>query len=207
MNFKNRYLQNAKKPKGIFGNHILNRMNKSHFDLSTWGRSFISDIKAENIIDIGCGGGMNIEQMLKLFPTSFITGVDYSITAVKKASKRNKKAIKDKKLIVEQGDVSNLKYQDNSFDLVTAIETVYFWPGPEKSFNEIYRILKPNGTFMITQEADGLNPNDEKLLDIIKDMNIFTKEEFYTMLSQVGLKNINIHHDIDKHWLCITCQK
>ena len=207
MNIKNKYYQNAKKPKGLFGIHILNRMNRSHFDLSSWGRSFLNDLKADSIIDIGCGGGMNIEQMLKLFPTSFITGVDYSMTAVKKAAKRNKKAIKDKKLIVEQGDVSNLKYQDNSFDLVTAIETVYFWPGPETSFNEVYRILKPNGTFMITQEADGLNPDDDRLLDMIKDMNIFTKEKFETMLSQIGFHDITIHHDLDKHWLCIVCKK
>ena len=46
------------------------------------------------------------------------------------------------RLEVKQGDVSALNLQDNTYDLATAFETIYFWPGLEKCFSEVARILK-----------------------------------------------------------------
>ena len=41
------------------------------------------------------------------------------------------------------------------YELATAFETIYFWPGLEKCFAEVARILKPGGIFMIVNESDG----------------------------------------------------
>ena len=41
------------------------------------------------------------------------------------------------------------------FDLATAFETAYFWPGLEKCFGEVCRVLRPGGVFMICIESDG----------------------------------------------------
>lgn len=51
---------------------------------------------------------------------------------------------------VVQGDVSAIPFPDAVFDYVSAFETVYFWPGLEKCFFEINRVLKNGGTFLIS---------------------------------------------------------
>lgn len=51
-------------------------------------------------------------------------------------------------------DVGALPYGDGAFDLVTAFETVYFWPDLEKAFQEILRTLKPGGRFLLVCETD-----------------------------------------------------
>ena len=56
---------------------------------------------------------------------------------------------------VLRGDVSDLRLPEASFDLATAFETIYFWPGLEKCFAEAARVLKPGGIFMICNESDG----------------------------------------------------
>ena len=76
-----------------------------------------------------------------------------------------------------QGDVATLPFSENSFDLATAFETVYFWPGPTESFREVCRVLKPNGLFLIVNESDGTNRSDEKWLDVIEGLQIFDKAQ------------------------------
>ena len=39
--------------------------------------------------------------------------------------------------------------------MVTAFETVYFWPELAQNFREVYRVLKPGGVFFICNEANG----------------------------------------------------
>lgn len=59
------------------------------------------------------------------------------------------------RLEVKQGDVSSLDLPDGAYDLATAFETIYFWPGLEKCFTEVARILKDGGLFLISNESDG----------------------------------------------------
>lgn len=54
-----------------------------------------------------------------------------------------------------------LPFEAERFDLVTAFETVYFWPDLPKSFREIRRVLRPGGTLLICNECSGDAPGDE----------------------------------------------
>ena len=56
---------------------------------------------------------------------------------------------------VIQGNVAELPFDDESFELATAFETVYFWPGLEHCFSEVCRVLQPGGRFIICNESDG----------------------------------------------------
>jgi ubiquinone/menaquinone biosynthesis C-methylase UbiE len=48
--------------------------------------------------------------------------------------------------------VSQIPWEDGAFDLVTAFETVYFWPDFEGGLKEVRRVLKPGGTLFICNE-------------------------------------------------------
>lgn len=58
--------------------------------------------------------------------------------------------------------------KDASFGLVTAFETIYFWPGLADCFREVYRVTKPGGTFFICNESNGEKLEDEKWTDMIE---------------------------------------
>ena len=69
-----------------------------------------------------------------------ITGVDYSEVSVQEVEKLNRAAIQEGRCEVLQGNVMNLPFSENTFHLVTAFETIYFWPGIQVAFQQVYRV-------------------------------------------------------------------
>lgn len=95
---------------------------------------------------------------------------------------------------------------EESFDLVTAFETVYFWPGLPECFGEVSRVLKPGGTFFICNECDGNNAKDDKWTKIIDGMTIYNAGELKAFLEQAGFHGVQTHKN-GRGWLCVTAQK
>ena len=54
---------------------------------------------------------------------------------------------------MQQASVAELPFEAEQFDVVTAFETIYFWPELAQNFREVYRVLKPGGTFFICNSA------------------------------------------------------
>ena len=94
---------------------------------------------------------------------------------------------------------------DNWFDAVTAFETVYFWPDLPQCFREVYRVLKPGGTFLICNESSGDTDKDEKWTKVIGGMTIYKDIELEAYLEQAGFHEVQIYKK--KSWLCITARK
>ena len=147
------FFQNTRKPQGFLGRLMLRSMNGGHVPLSNWGLSLIHPSLDARVLDIGCGGGANIARLMKLCPQGFVEGIDYSAESVAFSRKKNAGSL-GKRCDIRQGDAGVLPYADGIFDLVTAFETVYFWPDLNKAFGEILRVLKPGGQFLIICEAD-----------------------------------------------------
>ena len=94
------------------------------------------------MLDIGCGGGATLKRLLKRSKDSQVYGIDISDESVAKARKVNR-ALLDKQVFIQQGSAVKLPYEDAKFDLVTAVETVYFWPNLPNCLQEVRRVLKP----------------------------------------------------------------
>ena len=156
-------------------------------------------------LDSGCGGGANIKTLLKLCPKSKVQGIDYSAVSVEKARKVNARAIAAGRCTVQQASVTELPFEAEQFDVVTAFETVYFWPDLAQNFREVYRVLKPGGVFFICNEANGDTDKDKKWTEIIGGMIIYKDAELKTYLEQAGFHDVQIHKK--KSWLCITAWK
>ena len=121
------------------------------------GIGHLPPIQAAQIVDLGCGAGRNAGELLIKFPSAHVTAIDYSALSVEKAAAYNRKSIDAGRCTVRQGDVSELALPEDTFDLATAFETVYFWPGLEKCFAQVASVLKPGGYFLICNESDGLD--------------------------------------------------
>jgi len=207
MGFKKLFYSNTRKPKGFLGNIMINKMNIGHAKLSDWGISHLKNIEPSEIADFGCGGGITLAKLIKLFPKANATGFDYSDVSIKEAKKVNSKEISKGICSIVQGDVSKAPFENNKFDLITAFETIYFWPGPLISFKEVYRTLKPGGIFMIVNEFDGISEREKKYEKLIDGLKLYSNQELMNYLKQVGFTGIILFHDEQKHWVTVIAKK
>jgi len=101
----------VKKPRGIFGKRIARRMNISHASLAEWGSSHIKLRKDMIILDVGCGGGANINHFAQIATSGRVFGIDYSPTSVKVSKEVNKKYIEEGIVEIRESLVSNLHFK------------------------------------------------------------------------------------------------
>ena len=186
---------NARKPVGELGDKLLDRMNESHESLAQWGVSHLDIEKDDVILDIGCGGGVNVERFLKMTENK-VYGLDYSEVAVEKSTKLNQAAIDEERCEIIQGSVSELPFEDNTFDIVTGFETVYFWPD-------------------FVNDSKEEDDRQKELIDLL-DMNIFSADEFAEYLREAGFSDIisfskdapdSLNKELVTGWLCVIARK
>lgn len=185
------FFDNMRKPQGKLGNIQLKSMNKEHTPVSLWGLKHLNIKSDDVILDIGCGGGININRMAE--KAKKVYGVDYSIESVKLSREVNEKLIREGKVEIQEGNVKNLAFEDATFDIVTAFETVYFWPDIEKCFGEVKRVLKPGGTFLIGMESNGSDNLIMKFWKHFIDMELYTDEEIATFLENINFSEITAY--------------
>ena len=201
------FFSQTKKPEGFLGKMMLGTMNSGHAKLADWGFTHLPAMTPESAADLGCGGGRNAGELLKMFPEAHVTAVDYSELSVSKAKDYNKAMIKAGRCEVLKGDVSDLQLPKETFDLATAFETVYFWPGLEKCFSQVAKVLKPGGYFMICNESDGTDPTSLKFEKIIDGMKNYTSEEIEAALRAVGFSEVRSDHHPSKPWITVLARK
>lgn len=208
-------LINARKPEGELGDKLIDMMNENHENLAQWSVSHLDISKQDTILDIGCGGGVNVKRFLKMTDNK-VYGIDYSDVSVKKSLKLNKKAIDEGRCEIILGSVSELPFDDNSFDIVTGFETVYFWPDFINDLKEVRRVLKDNGIIFIANEALPLKDDmrQKKFCELL-DANIYSQDELEKSLHESGFSNMISFTKDSKdsftgdvaNWICITAQK
>lgn len=200
------FFENTCKPKGVGGKIMVNMMNTGHSSMAEWGFTHIEITNNAICLDIGCGGGANIKKLLEKSPHGKVTGIDYSEISVKKSQKITKAEIENKRCQILQGNVMKLPFGDETFDVITAFETIYFWPDISEAFKQVYRVLKSGGTFMICNESNGENSKDERWTNIIQGMKIYTSEQIKESLEGAGFADIKTDKN-KKGWLCMVCKK
>lgn len=193
----NEYMQNMRKPAGIMGHVAMLGMNVGHTPVAWFGLRHLDFGKPQSILDIGCGGGANIKRMLALSPSSSrVDGIDHSEECVARSRRKNWRNVNRGRAIITVGDVSALDKPDKLYDVVTAFETVYFWPDIETAFREVYRVLKPGGAFLICNETDASREQDVKYARIIDGMKNYSPEDLKGLLEAAGFSDIIV--DVNK---------
>ncbi len=196
------FFENTRRPEGFGGKLMVSMMNLGHAALAKWGLQHLEVPEGAAVLDCGCGGGANIKKLLEKAAQGSVKGIDYSEVSVEKSRSLNASAISAGRCEIMQANVAQLPFEDNSFDLVTAFETVYFWPELPACFREVGRVLRPGGTFFICNECG----EDNKWTDIVSGLKIYTADELTQVLTKAGFTDIVMHKN-DKGWLCATARK
>ena len=167
------FFENTRKPEGFGGKLMVAMMNVGHSAVARWGLQFLNAAPDAKVLDCGCGGGANIKRLLKKCPRGVVKGIDYSPVSVEKSRKVNEAAIAEgrcavlqgsvadmmgqarekadrlhlKNVTFRQGDVGALPYEDDTFDIVLSLNGFHAFPDKEAAYREVFRVLRPGGTF------------------------------------------------------------
>jgi len=138
-----------------------------------------------------------------------VFGIDYSPDCVAWSSAYNAELIEEGRVEILQSAVNERPFKENYFDIVTAVETVYFWPDLAQCFKEIKRVLKPAGKFVIINEVykSELFRERNEAYAAAGDMQIFAPDELKQLLEEVQFNNVRTAVVEANNWLCCIGEK
>ncbi len=182
-----------RRPTGLIGRWIGQKMVEQHRPENLWTVALLDVQPADQILDIGFGGGFAIEEIAKHLQQGGISGVDFSGTMVRAASRRNAAAIKAGRVNVGKGDAAHLPFADAAFDKVFSINSLYFWMEPLVALRQIWRVLKPGGTLIITLLLTERWPGE--IPAATPTFRAYSGAELRDLLTDAGFVNIRLEAD------------
>jgi SAM-dependent methyltransferase len=202
-------LNQVRKPTKWVGRFFLWIMNISHSGVTDWGLKHVQVEKHFTLLDVGCGGGRTIQKLAALATEGMVYGVDYAKGSVAASRGKNAELIQTGRVEIAQASVSQLPFPDDKFDLVTAVETQYYWPDLVKDMQEILRVLKPGGTLIVIAESykrGAYNTLQRPVMKLLRSANLDV-EGHRGLFSTAGFTDIQIFEERTKGWICGIGQK
>ena len=200
-----------RRPEGWLGRWLLRNMNKRHSGVTDWGLSHLILPRGGAILDVGCGGGRTIAKLALASGTGRVCGLDHSPASLREAAKTNAEMIRAGSVEIRAGSVSQLPYASNTFDLVTAVETIYFWPDLPADVREVWRVVKPGGSLAIICEVyKGAATAMAKMVEkhaAKTGMKVLAPEELRTLLATAGFVEVQVFTDAPRGWVCAIGRK
>lgn len=195
MKIVDQLVEQCKEPKGLLGIAMIRIMNVMDAGLNKWALRQIN-VTGNKILDIGCGGGKTVYMLSKMYPKSYIFGIDYSEAAVKTTIKKNKQKVKVGSIKISQSSVSSMPFSDDFFNYITAIRTHYFWPNLKQDMQEVFRVLSKGGKFLIFSELYKINYHMGQYT---------TNNSLQQLLKDIGFKTVEIQEK--NQCICVIAEK
>ena len=202
-------LSQCRKPRWWPGWIFLGIMNMRHASVTRWGLGHVLIEPSFTILDVGCGGGKTIATLADLASSGRVFGVDYAATSVAVARRVNAAAIVSGRVDIQQASVSRLPFPDSTFDLISAIETHYYWPDPVNDLHEILRVLKPGGRLVVIAETYKGERFDRILAVPMKLLRAryLTAREHRELFAATGFVDITLDVERRRGWICGVARK
>jgi ubiquinone/menaquinone biosynthesis C-methylase UbiE len=208
---KSSLIDQCRKPTGWIGRFQLWSMNSRHSKVTDWGLAHVSIGQAFKVLDVGCGGGRTISKLAAIATEGKVYGIDHSEESVAASRKTNAKRVGSGRVEIQQGWVSRLPFPADMFDLVTAVETHFFWPNLPGDIREILRVLKSGGTLIIIAEIyKGAGTRTGKLAEKyfpMAGMTLLTPADHRDLFAEAGYTDVEVLEKPEKGWICCLGKK
>lgn len=177
--------QHLANPQGEKGVEIGEMMNATNIGMTLESIRTLLIEDNENILEIGHGNADHVKSILNLAKGLKYTGVDISETMHLEAKRLNQKFEDQVDFILYEG--KKLPFADKTFDKIFTVNTVYFWEDPVGFLNEIYRVLKDGGSFVLTF---GQRYFMEKLPFTAYNFKLYNNDEMVELISKSEFKRM-----------------
>jgi tRNA (cmo5U34)-methyltransferase len=141
--------------------------------------------KGIKLLDLGCGTGLELDEIFKVNPTVQVTGIDLTESMLEKL--RQKHAARKIQLHLIVADYFKYEFGTATFDIVLSMQTLHHFPRETKIglYKKIYTALKPDGFYI---ESDYMAPDQA-----FEDFHI---AESKRLRAEQGIKEGYYHYDI-----------
>jgi SAM-dependent methyltransferase len=197
-------LLQARKPDQWFGRIFARAMNRGHESMTEWGLQRVTIENRFKILDVGCGGGRTIEKLAARAAGGMVYGIDYAQGSIAVSCEHNAHLIEAGRVEIRKASVSQLPFPDDTFDLVTAIETQYYWPDLMGDMREILRVLKPAGKLVVIAETYKGGKYDWlkwPVMWLLRSSHLGAGDH-RDLFASTGYVNIAIFEERNKGWIC-----
>ena len=181
-------------------------MNKGHERMTDWGLQHVTIGNRFTILDVGCGGGRTIERLAAQAAEGKVYGVDYADGSVAASREHNADLLEAGRVVIEKASVSKLPFPESTFDLVTAVETQYYWPDLEGDMREILRVLQPGGRLLVIAEMYKGGRYDLlkwPVMWLLRSSHLSVSDQ-RDLFAKAGYANVEIFEETKKGWICAT---
>jgi len=179
--------QHLANPQGEKGIEIGEMMNATNIGMTLESIRTLLIEDNEHILEIGHGNAGHVKSIVSVANNIQYTGIDISETMHQEAKSLNKAFENQAEFILYEG--KKLPFQDKIFDKICTVNTVYFWEEPVEFLNEIYRVLKDNGTFVLTF---GQRDFMETLPFTKYNFTLYSNDEMEELVSKSHFKRMKI---------------
>jgi phosphatidylethanolamine/phosphatidyl-N-methylethanolamine N-methyltransferase len=162
----------------------------------------------DRVLEVGVGTGINAA----LYPRDCsVTGVDLSDSMLEKAHERiARKGLRNVRLM--QMDAANLKFADETFDIVYAPYVISVVPDPVAVTREMHRVCRTGGRIVILNHFRSKNPVGARMERLIapaaKYLGFKSDLDLPAFLVQAGINPVSIEKvNVPRIWSLVTCIK
>lgn len=159
----------------------------------------LKPLKIESVLDVGCGEGFTLKRLKAKKIGKVFKGVDLEKEAIRLGRRENPK------LDLNIGDIYNLKFKDNSFDLVISTEVLEHLEKPSIALKELARVSKKYILLSVPNEPLFLLSNYTQWGKDIGHINKWTSRRFKKFIKSSGLKIVAAKTPFP--WTLIICKK
>lgn len=145
-------------------NYRTSQVHASGADLERMA-AIVQGYTAPYVLDVGCGAG---HVSIAVAPWSRHV-VAYDLTAqMLEQVQRQAEERQIQNIVTRQGDVEQMPFADQSFDIVLSRYSAHHWPDPQRALHECLRVLKPGGIFLLSDIVAPEEPGYDSFLQTIE---------------------------------------
>jgi ubiquinone/menaquinone biosynthesis C-methylase UbiE len=139
-----------KHPTGEKGIEMANMMHETNINMTRHSIQNLNISKENKILELGHGNAGHVTFIFEKADNLKYYGLEMSELMFQEARQINRNFVSQKQAFFSVYDGNVIPFEDEFFNKIFTVNTIYFWKEPEKLLSEIYRILKPNGNFCLT---------------------------------------------------------
>lgn len=139
-----------KLPTGEKGIEMGNMMNETNINMTRHSIQNLNISNENRILELGHGNAGHVEFLFEKAKNLKYYGLEMSELMFQEARQTNRNFVSQKQAFFSLYDGNKIPFENDFFDKIFTVNTIYFWQKPEELLVEIYRVLKPNGNFCLT---------------------------------------------------------
>lgn len=184
-----------RKPEGENGIMVAEKLNETNVHITNFTYDCVAPREGQTILEIGFGNGKLMPALFDKAKNFKLVGIELSEDMINVGNTFLISWIRNGLIELLPASVENMPFEDNTFDAVCTINTLYFWPDPINDAKEVLRVLKPGGKVFIAIRPKKVA---EKLPATQYGFQLYENDEAMELLRNASFKNVHIESQLDR---------